>query len=76
VKGNEMSSEQELTELVKKLTKQITELQFQIKSLKAKTGATIPEDHLATIAAAVAAYLGYEGEPRQPHFNAPKALSR
>jgi hypothetical protein len=68
-----MSQEQELTELVKKLTKQVSDLQFQIKSLKAQAGATVPEEHLASIAAGVAAYLGYEGEPRQPHFNAPRA---
>lgn len=71
-----MTAEKELTELVKKLTQQVADLQFQIKSLKTQAGASIPEEHLATIAAAVAAYLGLEDEPRQPHFNAPVAQRR
>ncbi len=71
-----MSAELELTELVKQLTKQVADLQFQIKSLKSRSAAIVPTKHMLAIAAAVAAYLGYEGEPRQPHFNAPKALSR
>ncbi|MDR1790561.1 MAG: hypothetical protein LBR20_02695 [Propionibacteriaceae bacterium] len=66
-----MSKEQELAELVKSLNDRIKDLEFQVKSLKSKTE-DVPPEHLIAIAAGVAAYLGYAGEPRQPHFNAPK----
>ncbi|MDR1852950.1 MAG: hypothetical protein LBR21_09965 [Propionibacteriaceae bacterium] len=67
-----MADEKKLEELVKSLTDRIRDLEIQVRTLKGKTD-QIPEEHLTMIAAAVAAYLGYEGEPRQPHFNAPKA---
>jgi methylmalonyl-CoA carboxyltransferase large subunit len=64
-----MSKEIELTDLVKSLNERIKDLEIQVKSLKSKTD-DIPEDVMVAISAAVSAYLGYEGEARQPHFNA------
>ncbi|MDR1768754.1 MAG: hypothetical protein LBR32_10075 [Propionibacteriaceae bacterium] len=63
-------NEAELTKMVKKLVRQVSDLQFQVKALRSRAGACVPEEHMVAIAAAVAAYLGYEGDARQPHFNA------
>jgi len=41
---------------------------MEIKSLKLVNAADIPEDILAVLAAAVAAYLGFQGEKKQRRF--------
>jgi methylmalonyl-CoA carboxyltransferase large subunit len=62
-----MSKESELTALIKSLSTQLDDLRLEVKHLSARTE-EVPEDHLVSIAAAVAAYLGERGKSRQPRF--------
>ena len=63
-----MSQDKELLDLVKTLSGQVRILEKQIKSLKLVTAQDVPEEILVAIAAAVSAYLGYQGEARQHRF--------
>ncbi len=63
-----MNQDNELLELVKTLSSQVKDLERQVTSLKLINASDVPEDVLVAIAAGVAAYLGYQGEPRQRSF--------
>ncbi|MDR1513476.1 MAG: hypothetical protein LBS56_08355 [Propionibacteriaceae bacterium] len=57
----------ELAGQVQALLKEVKGLKLDVKRLSAKTAA-VPEDHVAAIAAAVAAYLGLDGTKAQPRY--------
>ncbi|MDR2930596.1 MAG: hypothetical protein LBV06_06820 [Propionibacteriaceae bacterium] len=63
-----MSQNQELLDLVKALSGRVNQLEQQVTSLRLVNAQDVPEDILVAIAAGVAAYLGYQGEKRQPRF--------
>ena len=63
-----MNQDQELLDLVKTLSSQVSQLQKDVRSLKLVNAQDVPEETLVAIAAGVAAYLGYAGEKRQTRF--------
>jgi len=71
-----MDTNEELLDLVKHLSTQVKDLQHQIRGLRLKTEADVPDDVLVAIAAGVAAYLGYAGEKRQRRFVATASWNR
>jgi len=62
-------SDAQLTDQVKALLTEIKGLKLEVKKLSAKS-ADPEEDHVAVIAAAVAAYLGLDRTKSQPHYPA------
>jgi methylmalonyl-CoA carboxyltransferase 12S subunit len=64
----DMSTNEELLELVKSLSERVEGLEVKIKSLEVHAK-DVPEDTMVAIAAAVAAYLGHRAKRRQRHFS-------
>lgn len=54
--------EKQLVELVDKLSKRLDTVEAELKELRARSDADIPEDILMAISAAVSAYLGNRGK--------------
>ncbi|GAB3593026.1 Methylmalonyl-CoA carboxyltransferase 12S subunit [Corynebacterium faecale] len=54
--------QQQLQELVDKLSQRLDTVEAELKELRARSDADIPEDILMAISAAVSAYLGNRGK--------------
>lgn len=54
--------QQQLQELVEKLSQRLDTVEAELKELRARSDADIPEDTLMAISAAVSAYLGNRGK--------------
>lgn len=55
-------NQQELEQLLTKLSQRLDTVEAQLKELRARSDADIPEDTLLAIAAAVSAYMGNRGK--------------
>lgn len=71
-----MNTNEELLELVQALSDQVDDLRHQVRGLTLLSQAEVGDDVLLAIAAGVAAYLGYGGEPRQRRFATSQAWNR
>lgn len=54
--------QKQLAELVEKLSKRLDTVEAELKELRARSDADIPEDVLLAISAAVSAYMGNRGK--------------
>lgn len=57
-----MENNQQLVELVEKLTKRLDAAEAEIAELRKRSDASIPEDTIIAISAAVSAFLGNRGK--------------
>ena len=64
---------EELLELVKKLSQRVDSLEHEIKGIRLLNAQNVPEETMVAIAAAVAAYLGHRAKRRQAHFTASRS---
>ncbi|MDR1265555.1 MAG: hypothetical protein LBK42_08365 [Propionibacteriaceae bacterium] len=65
-----MTDDDRLTGQVKALLADLRGLKLEVRRLRDRVRADVPEAHVVAIAAAVAAYLGEDGSRRQPRLPA------